>query len=417
MDPEVLAELEAIDATLAGAAVDPQYAELAELSLLLAADRPQMSGDFARELDLRVARRFAPRPADARARRSRWTLRPALASGLAVGRAAVVAIGVVVENGGGSSSSFNGSGAVAGTAAARSSSSGTASSAAASGRLGPLTHSHARSPAEKLAPTLTTPGAANGSAAFAAPSTQQGLPAAPAPAPNGRRQIQSAQLDLTTSNARIDAVSQELFDVIGQENGIVKSSNITASSANGYAYFSLSIPSGNLSDALTRLSTLRYAKVVSRTDATQDVNNQYLSDVRRLADARALRTSLLKQLAAATTTEQVASLTARIHDAEASISSDEATLRGLQHQISYSSLTVEINAAPRPVPLGHSSHSSGGFTLGNAAHDALRVLTVAAGVALIVVAALIPLGLLVALGVWIGYWIRRRRREQALDAA
>ena len=36
LDPEVLAELEAIDATLAGEPVDPIHAELAELALLLA---------------------------------------------------------------------------------------------------------------------------------------------------------------------------------------------------------------------------------------------------------------------------------------------------------------------------------------------------------------------------------------------
>ena len=41
--------------------------------------------------------------------------------------------------------------------------------------------------------------------------------------------------------------------------------------------------------------------------------------------------------------------------------------------------------------------SSGSFTLGKAAHDAGRVLTVAAGVALIALAALVPLALLGAL--------------------
>ncbi len=41
-DPEVAAALDAIDATLAGDPVDPEHAELAELALLLVAERPEI---------------------------------------------------------------------------------------------------------------------------------------------------------------------------------------------------------------------------------------------------------------------------------------------------------------------------------------------------------------------------------------
>src|SRR5207302_1530426 len=83
--------------------------------------------------------------------------------------------------------------------------------------------------------------------------------------------------------------------------------------------------------------------------STQDVNGQYLYDVRKLGDDRALRSSLLKQLAKATTTQQIDSLTAQIHDAEASIRSDESTLRNLNHQIGFSQIDVSINAVQLPV--------------------------------------------------------------------
>jgi hypothetical protein len=165
---------------------------------------------------------------------------------------------------------------------------------------------------------------------------------------------------------------------------------------------------------MASLSTLRYARVASRTDTTQDVNDQYQADVRALNEARALRTSLLKQLANATTQAQIQSLTAQIHDADASISSDEATLRGLNHQIDYSEVTVTVNGGPVPLP---ATSGSGGFTLHQAAHDAGRVLTVAAGVALIGLAALVPLTLIGALGWWVVSTLRRRRREHALDLA
>lgn len=400
LDPEVAAELEAIDATLRGEAVDPIYAELAELSLLLAAERPVLADEASLRLDERVS---AARPEVGR-RRFAW--RPALAVGLPALVALAVAVVIVGQSG--SPRTFNGS--VGASAPADRTLTGVHAAAGSSGS--------AKAPAsERLSSksigTATYGPATQGALGAAAP----GL-ATPTPPSNGRAIIQSAQLALSTRRGRIDTVAQEVFNVVGHENGVVKSSQITAGGpGGGYASFSLSIPSAKLSDTLNQLSALPYARVASRTDSTQDVNGRYLNIRHRLQDARALRTSLLGQLAAATTAEQVASLTAQIHDAEASIASDEATLRGLQSQIDFSSLTVTVNQLG-PIPVDQPpSTGSGGFTLGRAAHDALRVLTVAAGVILIALAALVPVALLVALALWLATASRRRRREQALDAA
>ena len=43
------------------------------------------------------------------------------------------------------------------------------------------------------------------------------------------------------------------------------------------------------------------------------------------------------------------------------------------------------------------------------------MLVVVAGVGLIVLAVLVPVGLVAAFVAWVGFAIRRRRREQALD--
>ena len=61
LEPEVEAALEAIDATLAGDPVDPEHAELAELSLILRSDRPAVRDSFAAAMDARVAGRFHSR--------------------------------------------------------------------------------------------------------------------------------------------------------------------------------------------------------------------------------------------------------------------------------------------------------------------------------------------------------------------
>jgi hypothetical protein len=422
LDAQMLESLEAIDATLAGEAVDPRHAELAELALLLRAERPEVSMAMAAELDQRVRERFAPRPAAlpaVRRSRRRWLYAPAI--GLAA--SVVIAVVIVVSSGPGPTGIYASSSSAASSPAATTpirAAAGAAvrhiakpsAEALAVPRAGTpsptaLAGSHVANPSlAALATSQSVNSVASG--AVAAPLSQAAIVSPP---PNGRKIVQAAQLALITSASRIDTVAQEVFNVAGRENAIVQNSSVTQG-AGGYAQFQLSIPSGSLGQAMALLSTLPYAHVSSRTDTSQDVNNQYVGDVNRLADARALRTALLKQLANAVTTAQVDSLTAQIHDAEASISSDEATLRGLSHQIDFSQVTVTVNSGATPVPVAHTSR---GFTLSRAAHDAGRVLTVAAGVALIGLAALVPFALLTALGWWVRTLMIRRRREHALD--
>jgi hypothetical protein len=162
---------------------------------------------------------------------------------------------------------------------------------------------------------------------------------------------------------------------------------------------------------MSALSRLRYASVVSRTDNSQDVNSQFVDANRQLADASALRSTLLGQLAKATDQQQIDSIKAQLRAAEATIATAQATLRALNRQVSYSQVSVTIDAgSPPPV-------AATGFSLHGAAHVALHILTVAAGVGLIALAAMVPAGLAGAFGWWTFTAVRRRRREQALDLA
>jgi Domain of unknown function (DUF4349) len=372
-DDEMLATLEVIDATLAGEPVDPEHAELAELALILADDRPRPAPQFAARLDQRVQERFE-RPARSRPWR-RLTFAPAALVVLASTIAAVF-----VLSSGGSGTPVRRTLTAAPSSAAPSSAA--SSSAASSSAVAQKTLSVAASPL-------------------------------PAPAPNGHRIVQSAQLSLSTTPGRIEQVAQQIFDVVGAARGDVSHSTVTAAGGNGgFADFQLSVPSATLPQTMAQLSRLRGANVVSRTDATQDIGGSFVSANRRLADARALRTALLRQLSSAVTTQQVDSLRARIRDAEASIASDLATLRTLRRQVGFSQISITISSSPGSHPV-----AAGGFTLGKAAHDAGRVLTVVAGVALIALAVLLPISVVAALVVFMWLVFRRRRREQALDLA
>jgi Domain of unknown function (DUF4349) len=406
---EITSALAVIDATLAGEAVEPEYAELAELSVILAATGEAPRPEFAAELDRRVERRFAPEPAggaghgqgEAEGRGSRWAW--LFAPGAAVvGVAAIIALVVVFTGGSGRHQPLAND--------VSSSSSGRAPSAAQAG-----TASTASAPTTASTPnrSLTPAARAGRLGVFSGSGAAASAPnSAPTPQTSGRQIVQSAQLSLSTPPARIDAVAQQVFDVVAAQNGVVENSNVTSTAAYGNAQFSLSVPSANLSRTLNSLSQLHGARVVSRSDASQDITGQVGGAGRRLAEDRALRTSLLRQLAAATTSTAVNSLKAQIRDVDASINRDVSALRSLQRKVAFSQISVTINSVALPVhPVTH----GGGFTLSRGLHDAGRVLVVAADVGLIVLAALVPLGIVAALAVWLGAAFRRRRREQALD--
>ena len=423
----------AIDATLAGDPVDPEYAELAELALILRRERPRTSDAFTARLDDRVQHRFArPAPAVRGTGLRRW-----LAGSVAGLAAAAAATGLVIVISSGShnlanSSSSAAAGAAAGTvSSAASAAAGTSSSAAPAqaGAGSAARNAAAGSAAGKLAPDYqnlssrakSPPAGHAASSAAAAPAPRTATSPSgsgssaviPSPVIPGKRQVvQSAQLVLGVTPSRIDDVSQQVFNVVGQEKGYVNNSNVT-SGGDGNAFFALSVPSPNLAATLAALSELKGSHVVSRTDNTNDITGQIGGAGQKLAEARALRRSLLKQLANAVTTEQVDSMQARLRDANASIASDLSSLRGLQRQVAYSSITLHIQSSTIPPPIAH--HSSSGFTIGKAAHDAGRVLVVVAGVALIALAVMLPIALVAALLAWIGFALRRRRRDQALD--
>ncbi|MDQ6728940.1 MAG: DUF4349 domain-containing protein, partial [Actinomycetota bacterium] len=313
-----------------------------------------------------------------RLRPGRWLYGPGLAG--AVGVAVALAIIAVPGSGGGSSS-------------------GTSSKAA-----------------------VLLPQASSSSTSASAPSHAPAFGAASAPigslqagGTNNRQVVQGAQLSVSTRPSRVDDVARQVFAVISVQNGVVESSNVTATSGpGGGAEFSLTVPNQNLGPAMAALSRLRGAQVISRNDVSRDVTGQAGGEGRQLADARALRTALLRKLALATATASIDSLHLQIRDADASIASDLATLRGIQRQVANSHIELTISSVTPP-GRPPSPSSGGGFTLSRAVHDAKRVLVVAAGVGLIALAVLVPVGLLVALGLWLAHTVRGRRRERVLD--
>jgi hypothetical protein len=359
LDPAVAAELAELERALAGEP-SPFTALVADVR----AERPVMTPAFAAKLDARVdAARAAP------PRRS-WVAWSPLA-GLA---AALLVTVVVVSNRDGGSSP----------------------STAPSSRAG----SHASSSTEDSPAKAAAPQSAAGV------GTSQAAPAFGSPA--ARKVERSTSLALSTARADVQGVADDVIATSQRFGGIVESSQIATSDAEASAVFALRIPTKRLDEAIAALSKL--AHVASLSQGSTDITGSFVSASSRLGDARAERRGLLKALGRATTAQEIDALKLRLRDNRSQIAALKGELNGLRRRADLARVDVTVSGN------GHKGATGGGsWTPRDAAHDALRVLEVAAGVVLVGLAAGIPIALIGALGALAARSARRRRREGALD--
>jgi hypothetical protein len=368
LDPAVAAELEALEAALAGdPAAEP---ELAALVRDVRAQAPTMEPGVRARLDGRVAEGFAKAPR--RKPQRRRSLVPALGVAGCV-LAAIVA--VVVAGGGGGGNGSSGGTAVSRTGAAESSAKAQSDSSAGAG-------------------------SGTSSSSAAAPLTAQAAPS--------RRVERNTRLELTTTD--VQGAADGVVRATQASGGFVQSSQVTSGDGNGNASFVLRVPTSKLDDAIARLSKLGHVRALQQS--AQDITGAYNGAAARLTEAKATRRALLRALAKATTTEQISSLRARIADNRRDIERYQAQFNAVRRRADLATVDVELIGRPhksQPAPGG------GSWTPADAARDALRVLEVSVGVALIALAVLVPLALLgIAAGLAAGAY-RRRRREAALQ--
>jgi hypothetical protein len=356
--PEAL-ELEAVDAALAGRYVAPEHAELADLALLLREERPEPTASWATRLDRRVADGFPARPKQPR---FRWMYTHA-APVVAILLLLAVPIGLAVTLGGGGDGDDSGAG---GGAQGISSDSGASSEVTPNAGRAPLA-TEARRP----------------------------------------RSVQrSAEITLAAPRRDIDRVAGRIGDVTAELGGYVARSSVTSSDGGS---LQLRVPSDKLDTAIQRLSKLGKVRGLARN--TEDITNQVVSARDRLRDARAERTGLLRQLANATTINETDSIKARLRIVAREIAAARNALRRVNNRANFADVAVTLATARG------ASGTGGTWTPGDAFGDAVRVLEVIAGVAVIALAVALPL-----LVVWLLGWlarrgVARRRRERALDMA
>lgn len=332
----------------------------------LRALRPTPDSAFAAALDRRVAAAFPKARRPAADRGLSWgRLVPVLG-----GLAAVAALVLVISNtgGGGSRQSLNGI---------------------------------------RQAPSTAAPAAGGGSAGQAAPLETVVPPSQPVPSGrphNGRPQVQeqSASLGLSTDPGKLQDTADGVVQVTQRYDGFIDSSSVHAGGSNGHASFSLRIPIQHLDDAMADLSNLGH--VTSSDVGTSNVTGTYVDASKAYAQAQAKVNSLLAELRSASPSETHA-IRARLAIAREQLAAARTALRGLKQRVALTPVSVEITA-----------HGDGsGWTIGDAAGEAVSVLEAIGGALLIALAVLVPIAALLTLG-WLGAReLRRRQREAPLN--
>ena len=399
-DPETIRALAALDAALAGDPVDAGHADLRDLAVALREERPRPRPEFELGLDLCAHEGF-PRDtetgihrAEPDRRRELHTPQRLRTTPLALGTAAalfIVATAVLTTGllGGGGRDS----GTTASAPAGQERSAGDGAGGGATVAV----------PQAAAAPEGAPAGTAK---SLSAPSPPSGI----APGARRRQVERAAQIVLSTPRSRIEDVADDVIGVTDRHGGFVLDSTVSAGDrGDAGASLELRIPAARLPAAIADLSELGHVR--SRTQSARDVTAQFSSPRRRLADALAERRGLLRQLARADTPNETAAVRARLRAVNRRIDRARRELRALRERVSFAAVSVTVEAGARG-----DSGADGGWSLGDAARDALDVLGAIAGATIVALAVAVPAGLLAGVA-WLAYRaVVRRRRERALDA-
>jgi hypothetical protein len=418
MSREAQRELEAIDAALRGDSVGQEHSDLATLALTLRELRQQPAplGAFAHTMDARVAEGFRRRPAGPRAA-AQWSHDPRVDDApkkprrrfhgnvthktFGLGFAVVLALAVVVPlaltvrlSGGNSTSSTPAAASVAAPKSAQAA----APSATLVQHSGVSASPGGAKEAAEEAPQLSAKGAAI--------PTRSAETAAAAPA---RRVEHGASLDIGVAPTAIQNASQRVFALANVYHGYVQESSVSSgNSGQAGATFQLRLPSTSLAAAIAAFTQIGHVR--SENQTTNDVTEQHGALERSLGEARAERSSLLNQLAAATEEQQAAKLKVRLAEVERKLTGLQGSLGALDERVNYTTVALSLTPEAQGV-------AAGSLTPGGAVSDAGEILATAAAILVLVLTALVPLAAVVIIGSLAVARTRRRLREQALDVS
>ncbi len=401
MGPGIERELEAIERALAGEPVDQDLADLAELATDLRGERPQAREQWGLEMDVKAGEGFSSSRAGLSAlagglldRGRELGLRRVLLPAGAVATTLIV-VAVAVTGPGSNPNAESGDPSALDSIE---------TAPTEGGADGPLGGSAESGEASRL---QIPPGAGAAGGLGGQPPSVDSAAAQDrlAPGTAKRRQDRSAFLALKTDTEKVRDVSDQAVQITESSGGVVRSQNLNETDQRATADLDLSIPTRELDSVLDQLTDL--ATVQSLSEGALDITRPFVSARDRLKDARAERTELLRALGNASDDQEAEAIRGQLTDVRREISRAEAAFDSIARRARNADVTLRVEGTP---------DGDGSWTLGDAADDALSALKTVAGVLLVGAAILIPIALLITAFAYAAMRVRRRRRENALDA-
>lgn len=233
-----------------------------------------------------------------------------------------------------------------------------------------------------------------------------------APSPGGGeslgerdRQVQrSASMTIGAPADELTTVGGSIADTARRHDGFVLSSSLTTGEGTGRGgFFDLRVPVVELDATIAELSDLGEVRALTQDEL--DVTSSFESIEDQLKAALAERRGLLRRLENAATDTEAATIRGQLRRANREVDSIRGQQRQLARQTAFAGISVTLEKG---------SGESGSATA-EAFDDALEILTGAFGLLIRALAVLIPLALVGGIAYGAGRWLRRRRRESALD--
>lgn len=226
---------------------------------------------------------------------------------------------------------------------------------------------------------------------------------------SARRVERAVDMAVRVRSGKLDEAAARVGEITRAAGGFVATSSVnTGTRGRGIGSFALTVPSSRLDATVGKLADL--GTVTRQEQQSTDITGTFDATQARLADAKAERRALLRSLAKATTSGEIASLRSRIADNRSRIATLDAQVGRLRQRSDRTTITLTVNA-----PAGDAQAATdddGTWSLGDAAHDAGRLLGTVTGVLLVGAGALLPLALLGGLA-FAGHRLRRRRAREA----
>jgi len=408
LDDQAERELSAVDRALAGREVDPDLADWAELTALLAEERPEPAPGWTEEIDRRVAAGFradggggwANLVARFEGVRPMKVLAPvgALAAVMVV---AVVGVASLDPGGDDSGDSANSANSTTLEGATSSPDGGSAAQgiedSSAAGVAGFPAPSAAQESAVEPIPSGANPD-------FETRSSRDQI----APGIDKRQVDRDVTLALSTRPEDVRETTDQAIAITRSAGGVVSSSQVSEAGKQATATLELVIPTRELDSTLDQLTDL--ANVQSLTEASEDITKPFVSAQDRLKDAEAQRAELLRALGNADTAAEAQAIQFQLDDIRREISVAESQFENIARQARLAEVSLTIQGDP------NAEAKDDDRTIGDWLDDTASVLRDVAGILLVSAAILVPLGILVAVAWFVVSGLRRRRRERALDA-